>query len=47
MQSVVVRSTAAVRRGFRFRACRVEHAPDEHRESMLENVRLNREIMEA
>ncbi|MHC5011403.1 MAG: ATP-binding protein, partial [Planctomycetota bacterium] len=25
----------------------VEHAPEEHRESMLKNVRLNREIMEA
>jgi len=26
---------------------RVEHAPEEYRESMLKNVRLNREIMEA
>ena len=26
---------------------RVEHAPEEYRESMLMNVRLNREIMEA
>ena len=25
----------------------VEHAPEEYRESMLKNVRLNREIMEA
>ena len=25
----------------------VEHAPEEYRESMLQNVRLNREIMEA
>jgi len=25
----------------------VEHAPDEYRESMLRNVRLNREILEA
>ena len=27
--------------------CRVEHAPEEYRESMLKNVRLHREIMEA
>ena len=26
---------------------RVEHAPEEYRESMLKNVRLHREIMEA
>ena len=26
---------------------RIEHAPEEYRESMLKNVRLNREIMEA
>ena len=26
---------------------RVDHAPEEYRESMLKNVRLHREIMEA